>query len=129
MGSRVIVVEDSPEILELLAFYLRAGGFDVREASDGQEALEMAREDMPDAVVTDLMMPRLDGAGFIDELRKEPGAEGIPAVVVTAARSDDPRVANLRGLPAVEVIHKPPHWPSVAEVVRKLIGEDGHGPA
>lgn len=119
---RILVVEDSPDILELLCLHLQAAGFDTDDASDGEAALEMARRRPPHAVVTDLTMPRMDGADLVVALRAEPDGAGLPIIVLTAAAEEDPRVLRLRGLERVEIIFKPPRWGEISATVRRLLG-------
>ena len=120
MRERVLVAEDDPLILELLTVYLQNGGFAVEAMSDGISAL--AREgDRPAALVTDLMMPGVDGVELIERLRARPDWKELPAVVVTAADPDDGRVRLAMTLPRVEVLFKPPQWKEIATRLRTLI--------
>ncbi len=85
-GLRALVVDDDPSIRELLRVVLELDGWEVLEASDGQQALEVAAAERPHGVVLDLMMPVLDGFSALAELRRtEPGRQ--MAVIVLTARS------------------------------------------
>jgi two-component system OmpR family response regulator len=90
---RALVAEDDPGIRRLIAGMLELDGWEVREVADGDEAVEMAAEWHPDAVVIDVMMPRKDGITALKEIREQPGGEDVGVVVVSAkpAAEDDAR--------------------------------------
>ena len=119
--ARILVVEDDADIRDLIGFTLQASGFETVSARDGQEALEIAHRDRPDAVVSDLMMPRLDGIGLVLALRRLDGWRDLPIMVLTAAGPSDPRVASLRELSRVVVVHKPPAWGELVQLLREMI--------
>jgi chemosensory pili system protein ChpA (sensor histidine kinase/response regulator) len=81
----VMVVDDDGAIRSLLTLVLESHGYEVAAASDGQEALDLIREALPDVVLTDLDMPRLDGWQLISNLRLDPLVSEIPVIVVSAA--------------------------------------------
>lgn len=92
----ILIVDDEPAIREFLAFVLEDEGYDVRTAEDGREALEVARRDSPDIVVTDLMMPRMDGYALIEALRRTfTYAPGIIAMSAVALAGEKPPLADL----------------------------------
>ena len=80
--ARILLADDSRLSRRILAGALRAGGHDVREANDGAEALEAYRAERPDCLLTDLLMPNLDGFGLIEAVRCEDA--GLPIVVASA---------------------------------------------
>lgn len=81
----ILVVDDEPSLLFLHRLVLEASGYTVLEASDGAEALERLRSESTQLVVTDLMMPVLDGCGLISSMRAAPELRTIPVIVVTAS--------------------------------------------
>ena len=81
--SLVLVVEDYTDAREMYAAYLRLAGFRVAEAGDGVEAIQLASELEPDAIVLDLSLPRLDGWEAIRRLRSDPRTRGIPIVALS----------------------------------------------
>jgi two-component system, chemotaxis family, chemotaxis protein CheY len=85
MPKRILVVDDEYTIRELIAETLHEAGYRVDTAANGTEALERMRQTLPDAIVLDVMMPRLDGRGFVEVARLEPALAAVPIVVVTAA--------------------------------------------
>lgn len=82
--QKILLADDEAHITSLLARRLRAMGFEVVIATDGEEALEFARSHMPSLVVTDLQMPYLNGLEFTEQLRATPGLESIPVLMLTA---------------------------------------------
>jgi len=101
--ARVVVVDDDSAILHLIADALRLEGYEVRDAANGLEALEIARAWRPDVLITDLSMPELDGAETIRRLRRDPATQGIRIVVCSALASQLDREA----LAADAIVAKP----------------------
>lgn len=82
-GRRLIVADDDPVQRKLVSFRMQRAGFQVASALDGADALEQARTARPDAIVSDVLMPRLDGFGLCRELARDPKLAGIPIVLTT----------------------------------------------
>jgi two-component system response regulator MprA len=102
--ARVLVVDDDEMIRDLLGYALEDAGYDVRLAADGREALDALAAWHADAIVLDLMMPRLDGWGFCAEQRRRPAIADIPVIVLSAVRDLNARTADLA---AAAVLAKP----------------------
>ena len=83
--KRVLVVDDEPTIRELIADALREFGYQIETAPNGAEALEIMHRWLPDAIVLDLMMPRLNGDAFAELVRLNPAFAAVPVLLVTAA--------------------------------------------
>ena len=84
VDARILVVDDNAQNLELLQAYLEDLGCQIEIAHDGAEAIEIARQRVPDVVVLDVMMPRLSGFQVCERLKKDPATAGVPIVMVTA---------------------------------------------
>lgn len=80
----VLVVDDNKITVKLLSRYLTSAGYRVAEAYDGVECLEKIQEELPDAVILDVMMPRMDGYETVQKIRENPETRHIPVVIVTA---------------------------------------------
>ncbi len=91
--ARLLVVDDEPNILELLSASLRFAGFDVATATNGNDALRVAATYRPDLVVLDVMMPGLDGFEVVRRLRKD--EHRVPVLFLTAKDATDDKVAGL----------------------------------
>ncbi|MGB1337820.1 MAG: phosphate regulon transcriptional regulator PhoB [Planktomarina sp.] len=92
---RVLVVEDEPAQLEILAYNLESDGFLVSRARDGEEALLLIREDVPDVIVMDWMMPHLSGIEVCRQLKSNPETRSIPIIILSARSEDEDKVRGL----------------------------------
>ena len=106
MASRVLVVEDEPDIRDLLAFHLERGGYQVTRAATGPEALRQLRAAPPDLVIVDLMLPEMDGLEVCRRLRAEPATAALPVIMLTAKGDEVDRVVGLE-LGADDYVVKP----------------------
>ncbi len=87
MTARVLVVDDSSVVRELIAVNLELEGLEVVRCVDGMEALERVAEQRPDAITLDVVMPRLDGFAVVERLRADRSTADIPIVIVTGRAS------------------------------------------
>jgi PAS domain S-box-containing protein len=94
--GRILVVEDNPDVRELLTASLVEDQYEIQLAANGQEALRVLYDFTPDLIVLDLRMPTLDGWGFLEALQKDPGRATSPIVVLTAETLSAPDVLQLR---------------------------------
>ena len=83
-GCDILVVDDEPQIREIIERTMQKEGWNVQQAQDGIEALEIVRQKPPQLILLDLMMPRMDGFEFLSELRKMPVGHDLPVIVITA---------------------------------------------
>jgi len=104
--SKILVVDDEPEALELLEFNLKKAGFDVIAAPDGARAIRQARSGQPDLVVLDLMLPEIDGLEVCKMLRRDPATASIPIIMLTAKAAEVDRIVGL-ALGADDYVTKP----------------------
>src|SRR5918999_3982372 len=84
MAARILVVEDNPANLDLMAYLLKAFGYTPLTAQDGEEGLEIARQEEPDLIICDVQLPKLDGYEVARWLKSHPRLRTIPLVAVTA---------------------------------------------
>jgi len=95
MPQRVLIVEDEPDIRDLLVFHLEREGYHVTKSRDGAEAVRLARGATPDLVLLDLMLPEMDGLEVCRRLRQDPVTRAIPIVMLTARGDEVDRVLGL----------------------------------
>ncbi len=88
---RILIVDDEPDLLSVLHFGLEVEGFEVLEASDGEQGLAMAREHAPDLIVLDLMLPRMDGYKVCRALKFDDRYRRIPIFILSARSGDTDR--------------------------------------
>jgi DNA-binding response OmpR family regulator len=113
VSARILVVDDEPPIVEMLAYNLERANYQVSVARDGEEALAKARREQPDLIILDLMLPRLDGLEVCRALRRE---RDVPIIMLTARDSEVDRVVGLE-LGADDYVVKPF---SVRELVARV---------
>ncbi|MDD2806802.1 MAG: response regulator [Elusimicrobiales bacterium] len=82
-GKKILIVDDEPDILFVLTTAIRKNGYLVDTASNGLEALEKIKADRPDAVIMDIMMPKMDGNTVNLKLKEDPDTAGIPVIIMT----------------------------------------------
>ena len=103
---RLLVVDDDPVIVELLRINFEIEGFEVLSASDGEEGLRRARAEQPDLVLSDIMMPRLDGLQLLGRLRADPATAELP-VVLLSAKAQHAEVEQGMAMGAADYVTKP----------------------
>ncbi len=106
MTEKILIVDDEKDILSLLKFNLKAEGYKIFTAMDGEQALDLAEEIKPDLILLDIMLPGKDGLQVIKELRKNNETENIPVIFLTAKDSEIDEVVGLE-LGADDYIVKP----------------------
>lgn len=117
--SRVLAVDDTRALLNMLSDCLKRGGHDVVIAMDGVEALEKLKEHKPDIVITDLNMPKMNGLEFIEAARKRPEGANLPMLLLTTetAQSLKQRAKEVK---ATGWLTKPFDPGQILELVKQL---------
>jgi two-component system phosphate regulon response regulator PhoB len=105
-GERVLVVDDEPDIVALVAYHLARSGYRVATASTGPEALSLARRDSPSLIVLDLMLPGMSGYEVLEQLRADNGTRDVAVLMLTARREETDRIRGL-ALGADDYLTKP----------------------
>ena len=113
----VLVVDDERQILDVSELVLEDEGYEVRTARDGQQALDILREVVPDLILLDMRMPVLDGWGFVREYRSRHESHA-PIVVLTAATSAAQRAKEIG---AVGYLEKPFDLDALVGIVRRFV--------
>jgi signal transduction histidine kinase/CheY-like chemotaxis protein len=117
----ILAVDDRPVNLQFLVSLLGYDGHRVLEAADGQEALDITRDQHPDLVITDIEMPAMDGYEFITQLRNDPGIAGTPVIFYTAHAGESTFVGPTRGV--AQVLNKPAEPELILNTVSSALGE------
>ncbi len=105
MNAKILVIEDVPEMSQLVSLYLQKDGMTVTTASSGEEALEIVEKDLPDLIILDLNLPGISGFDFLKRFRKEYKTT-IPVIIVSA-RDADEDIINGLDIGADEFVTKP----------------------
>ena len=121
MAKTILAVDDSSSLRQMVAFSLKAAGYQVVEAVDGQDGLEKAKLQTVDLVLTDQNMPRMDGLTLIKLLREQPAYAKVPILMLTTESSDEMKSKG-RAAGANGWLEKPFDPPRLIEVVKKVIG-------
>ena len=116
-GGKILVVDDDPNVVELVRLYLERDGYEVLTANDGATGLEMAIEEQPSLIVLDLMLPRMDGMEVCRALREE---SSVPVIMLTAMVEEDDRLAGF-DLGADDYVTKPFSPRELAARVRAVL--------
>lgn len=114
----VLIVDDEPQVRNIVATYLERDGFQVRTAKDGEEALVAIRAQRPDAMVLDLMLPKINGLEVLRILRAD--GDDVPVIVLSARGQEHERVAGL-DLGADDYLAKPASPREIAARVRAVL--------
>ena len=118
----VVVVDDDPEILELLQFNLQIRGYTVDSFSNGKEALDTIFDEEPDLVILDVIMPDLDGWEILKILRDHFNEHEIKILMLTAKSTDRDKLIGKSILKADDYITKPFDLSDLLKTVKKLLG-------
>lgn len=121
MSSKILVVDDERDITELVAFNLKEEGYEVITAIDGMQALNLARQYLPDLIVLDLMLPELDGVAVCEILHRLPSTASIPVVMLTGWSTEHARKIGLQA-GATEYITKPFSPRDLVRRVKAILG-------
>lgn len=117
LSKLVLVVEDEPNLSEVLEAYLRRDGFRTERAADGESALRLFRTAKPDLILLDVMMPKLDGFEVLRQVRQ---SGDTPVIMVTARVEDIDKLVGLR-MGADDYVVKPFNPPEVVERVKAVL--------
>ncbi len=106
MTQRILVVDDEPDITALVAYHLAKAGYRVSTAANGPDALKAAREEKPDIVILDVMLPGVSGYDVLAELRRREETRDVGVILLTARREEPDRIRGL-SLGADDYLTKP----------------------
>jgi two-component system response regulator VicR len=118
---RVVVIEDDPEMIELVKLILAKDGFDVAGANNGRDGLGIIEESQPDVVLLDLMMPDMDGWEVYQSMKAQDSMKNIPVIIITAKAQSIDRVLGLHIAKVDDYITKPFSPSELLTSVRKVI--------
>jgi two-component system chemotaxis response regulator CheY len=121
MSKTVLTVDDSRTMREMLLMALKAAGYNVLQADDGLNGLEVLKMQRADVIITDINMPRLDGFGFIENVRQDTKHRAVPILVLTT-ESDQEKKSRARSAGATGWIVKPFHPEKLVDAIRRVAG-------
>ena len=118
--KKILVVEDEPDVASLLTLLLKSQGYDVITAGDGQEALEVARSELPDLILLDIMLPKLDGYKVARMLKFDEKFSYIPIIMLTAKIQEKDKKVGLE-MGANAYITKPFDTADLLDVIKQTL--------
>jgi two-component system chemotaxis response regulator CheY len=121
MSKTILTVDDSRTMREMLLLALQSAGFQVLQAEDGLKGLEVLQGSCADVIITDINMPRLDGFGFIERVRKDQTHRAVP-ILVLSTESDAEKKNRARTAGATGWIVKPFHPEKLVQAIRRVAG-------
>jgi DNA-binding response OmpR family regulator len=119
----LLIVEDVPDILRLLEETLKFKGYNAVTARNGQEALELIKRERPAMVITDIMMPKLDGFGLVHRMRINPETRNIPVIFLTATYVALEDKAFALNIGVTRFIEKPVNFERFLETIDQLLAQ------
>ena len=119
--KRILVVEDEPDIQELLQAYLRETGYETAVAGDGAEALDLFQKQAFDLVLLDIMLPKIDGFGVCEVIRRQ---SQVPILMLTALEGEEQQLRGF-GLDIDDYVTKPFSMPVLLEKIRVILRRGG----
>lgn len=122
-AQKILVVDDEPDVLLLCRVNLEFEGYDVVEAHDGEQAMQRVRAERPDAVLLDVMMPKMDGWQVLAAIKDDPELAHIPVVMLTAKVQDQDQIRGWSS-GAAEYITKPFSPLALSQVVEDVLSND-----
>ncbi len=117
---KVLLVDDEPDILEFLSYNFRKHGFDVYTAKNGLEGIQYAEAKLPNIIITDILMPDMDGIEMSEALRKKSELDKTPIVFLTAVQ-DDYKFIHAMTLGGDQYVSKPIRFEYLLTMVNQLI--------
>ena len=118
--SRILIVDDEPSVLDVLAVLLTDEGYQVQTAPDGQVALDLIADTLPDLLITDVMMPVLDGWRLLAAVRERTPA--LPVIVISAVDRPEVRPREIFITDHTVFLRKPFHIDALLTMVERLLG-------
>jgi DNA-binding response OmpR family regulator len=122
--TKILVAEDERDIREMIAFTLRFAGYEVVIANDGEQAVSLAAEELPDLILLDVRMPRLTGYDACRTIKADPSLKSIPVAFLSAKGQEDEIQAGLQA-GAEEYLLKPFAPEELTEHVRAILAKFG----
>jgi DNA-binding response OmpR family regulator len=120
MAQKILLIEDNPDLANLLSLYVRSGGYKEVLAQNSAQGISKALSERPDLIITDLFLPDMNALDAANELRQNPTTAGIPIIILTAMTAGDWKAQALKAGVAKFLV-KPISRSHLLEVVRNLI--------
>jgi DNA-binding response OmpR family regulator len=120
---RVVYIEDEPEMIDLVRLILNRRGYEVTGANGGREGLDLVRQEIPELVLLDLMMPDMDGWDVYQQMKADARTQNIPVIVITAKAQSIDKVLGLHIAKVDDYISKPFSPLELVDSVEKVMAK------
>ena len=120
MAKKLLTVDDSPSVRKLVEFTLKAKGFQVGSAADGQHALELMAKEQFDAIILDINMPVMNGLEFLQKIKADEGYASIPVIMLTTEGQDEDKDKAI-SLGATAYVVKPFKPTQLLTILEKIL--------
>jgi len=122
-GKNILIVDDEPDIVFVLTTAMKKNGYATQEAFNGLEALEKIKIQVPDAIVMDIMMPKMDGHSLNIALKKDPKTAGIPVIIITGKGNFKELLDIKEGVNVAAYLEKPFPISLLLDKLREILGK------
>jgi len=119
--SRILVIDDSTTNIVLLDAVLTEKGYLIETAMNAKEASMRMEKQLPDLILLDLLMPKISGFDFLEQLRKDERTKKTPVIVISALNTDDENLNKIKNLDAVDFLRKPIDIQYLVNLVEKVL--------
>jgi DNA-binding response OmpR family regulator len=123
VGKKILCIEDEPQMIDLIRLILANEGYEVIGADGGQEGLDLMRQEKPDLILLDLMMPEMDGGDVFHRMKEEVELRNIPVIVVTAKAAPIDQVLWINVAKVDDYVTKPFGPRELVESVEKVLSQ------
>jgi DNA-binding response OmpR family regulator len=123
VGVKILCIEDEPQMIDLIRLILGNEGFEVIGAEGGEEGLALMRQEKPDLILLDLMMPEMDGGDVFHRMKEEVELRDLPVIVVTAKAAPIDQVLWINVAKVDDYVTKPFGPRELVDSVRKVLGQ------
>jgi DNA-binding response OmpR family regulator len=122
MAKKILIIEDEKDIMDLVVIRLKHAGYEVIPAYDAEEGLIYLKKNIPDLIILDLFLPKMQGEEFCKKLQADKQLKKIPVIIFTAGSFDSMPPKKLKDLCAVDCIFKPYTANEMLKKIKKQIG-------
>ncbi len=125
MANKIMIVDDEPDVVDLVKIVLKSEGYEVVTANSGKEALDKIGNELPDLVLLDIMMPQMDGWEVYNHIKSNSKTKDIPVAMLTAKSQSIDKMIGLHVVQVDDYITKPFGRAELLERVKKILSEKG----
>lgn len=119
MSKKILIIDDEPDIVKVIAFRLESLGYEIMRAGNGNEAIEAVKSQLPDLILLDYYLPDCKGTEIMKQIKELEGGGAIPIIFMSASANKIQQISKEAG--AVEAIEKPIEAKLLTEIIEKYI--------